>query len=227
VRGSIPAVRDGESWCFSSADLQRWLADRGRQPPSVDEPCDSPDRPVFNVVHSEDMDHYRAQPGNWNVQVSKLSTGDFHSHIRSIQLPGVTVYDNRWGAASVVQGQSPDGWLMLGGVVDPERAGFHWSGQRADRRHFACTGEGAAIEFNMEDHAYDSVLLISPELLRQTAGSGAVEFIRQRRRLDFGLTNGSQLLNVAGNPIDRCESQSLLLRQPAIAARARSTLQIP
>jgi hypothetical protein len=43
-----------------------------------------PDTPAFNVVSSHDLDHYRAQPGNWNVQVSQLSKGSFGSHIRSL-----------------------------------------------------------------------------------------------------------------------------------------------
>jgi AraC-like DNA-binding protein len=222
--GSIPAVRNDGAWCFPLDELQHWLADCGSQPQSVDEACDSLDTVTFNIVHADDMDHYRAQPGNWNVQVSKLSKGRFHSHIRSIQFPGITVYDNHWGAASQVLGQSPDGWLMLGGVVEPERAGFHWNGKKADRGYFACSGEGEAIEFSMDPQAYDIVLLIRPDLLRQTAGSGASELIQQSKHLDFGLACGGQLLDVAGDLINGCEAQPLLLGEPAIAARARSKL---
>ena len=182
------------------------------------------DTPQFKTVDSNNLDHYRAQPGNWDVQVSQLSRGAFQSHIRSLTLPGITVYDNRWGAASQVQGQSPDGWLMLGGVVDPERAGFHWCGQRPDRGKFACAGEGKEIEFTMENQASDVVLLIRPELLRKTAGSGAGELVRQRQHVNFGVSAGGQLLDVARDLLNSCESQSPLLEHEAITNRIQSTL---
>lgn len=222
--GGIPAIRDGKSWCFPRGDVERWLAGSERHVQSVDKSCGNVGAPAFSVSCSEELDHYRAQPGNWNVQVNQLSRGQFYSRIRSIQLPGMTVYDNRWGAASLVQGQSPDGWLMLGGVVATERANVYWCGKQIHRGHFACTAEGKAIEFSVKEHAHDIVLLISPDLLRQAAGSAALEYLQHCQHLDFGLAGGSQFLDVALDMINRCESEPLLLQLPGITTRVQSML---
>ena len=70
--------------------------------------------PGFSIRESRDLDHYRAQPGNWSVQVNQLSRGSFGSHIRSVQLPGLIAYHNQWDCPAQVHGDSPDGWLMIG-----------------------------------------------------------------------------------------------------------------
>jgi AraC-like DNA-binding protein len=180
--------------------------------------------PAFNVVDSRDLDHYRAQPGNWNMQVNKLGKGDFHSHIRSIRLPGMTFYDNRWGAACLLQGQSPAGYVMLGGVVTPQRGTLHWCGMRADRQRFACTSEDAAIEFSVESQAHDVVILIEPDLLQSALGPDALELIGQGKHLDMACQAGGQLIDLCLRLIERCESGSLPLDQPTIAADMQSAV---
>ena len=221
--GGIPAEREGEIWRFPRQAVQQWIAGNRGHTRADGQPVDSDAPPAFNIVDSEDLDHYRAQPGNWNVQVNQLSKGSFRSCIRSLSLPGMVVYDNRWGCASLVRGQSPEGWLMMGGVVAPEQGTLHWCGHRADRQLFACTSERKAISFSVEDKAHDVVLLIAPELLRQTAGSEALDLMRHAQYLDFGVA-GAQLVDLSLSLIRQCESHALLLQQPAIASRVRSAL---
>ena len=50
------------------------------------------------ITESGDPDHFSAQPGQWHVDIDQLSGGPFNSRIRFLKLPGITVYDNRWGA---------------------------------------------------------------------------------------------------------------------------------
>jgi hypothetical protein len=50
------------------------------------------------ITESGDPDHFNAQPGQSHVDVNQLSGGPFNSRIRFLKLPGITVYDNRWGA---------------------------------------------------------------------------------------------------------------------------------
>jgi AraC family ethanolamine operon transcriptional activator len=178
----------------------------------------------FSIVDSSDLDHYRAQPGNWNVQVNQLGKGIFSSFIRSIQLPGIRVYDNRWDAPCQVIGQSPDDWLMLGAVVTSGRAGAHWCGQHLSQEVFACTSPGKEIEFNIEQRAHDVVILIQPRLLELTCGSKALEFVRKNQHLRFDVLSGSAMVELVLDLLQRCETLQLLLQQPAIAARVRSNL---
>jgi AraC-like DNA-binding protein len=178
----------------------------------------------FTVVDSSDLDHYRAQPGNWNVQANQLGKGRFRSLIRSIQLPGITVYDNRWDAPCQVIGQSPDDWLMLGAIVTSGRAGAHWCGKRLDQQMFACTSPGKEMEFNTEQRAHDVVILIQPRLFELTCGSRALEFVRRHQNLLFDVLSGSTLVELVLDLVQRCGTQSQLLQQPAIAATARSNL---
>jgi len=178
----------------------------------------------FSIVDSSDLDHYRAQPGHWNVQVSQLGKGIFRSLVRSLQLPGITVYDNRWDAPCQVIGQSPHDWLMLGTVVTSGRAGAHWCGQHLSQEVFACTSPGREIEFNIERRAHDVVILIQPRLLELTCGSEALEFVRKNQHLHFDALSGLALLELGLDLLQRCETHSQLLQQPAISARVRSDL---
>ena len=178
----------------------------------------------FSIVDSSDLDHYRAQPGNWNVQVNQIGKGVFRSNIRSIQLPGLRVYDNRWDAPCQVIGQSPDDWIMLGGVIIPDRADASWCGQQLGRQVFACTSPGKEIEFNIERRFHDVVILVDPRLLELTCGSRVLEFVRKHQHLSFDVLSGSALLELVLDLLKRGETQSHLLQQPAIATRIRSSL---
>jgi len=180
---------------------------------------------VFSMVDSRDLDHYRAQPGNWNVRANQIGKGIFRSLIRSIQLPGIMVYDNLWNAPCQVIGQSPDDWLMLGAIVTSGRTGGgHWCGKRLDQRLFACTSPGKEIEFNVEQGARDVVILIEPRLMELTFGRKAAEFVRKHQYLFFDVLPGSALVELVLDLLQRCETQAHLLQQPVIAARVRSDL---
>jgi len=178
----------------------------------------------FSIVDSHDLDHYRAQPGNWNVQVNQLGKGLFRSRIRSVELPGITAYDNRWNAPCQVVGQSPDGWLMLGGMVRPDRAVGYWCGQRIDTVTFASTSPGREINFNVERRAHDVVILIRPRLLEQACGSDALEFVRKHQTLSFDAVPASALIELVLKLSQLCEGRPQLLQQPAVAAGFRSSL---
>ena len=133
----------------------------------------------FTVTDSHDLDHYRAQPGNWDVQALQLAPGSFHSMIRSLQFDDLVVYDNRWGAKSMIRGSSPQGWFMFGGVVRADAAGVRWCGQTADESLFAFTPERQSIEFVLDAGAHDVVILMRPDLLRRTIGEQQLKRLGQ------------------------------------------------
>ena len=179
---------------------------------------------AFTIVDSCDLDHYRAQPGNWNVRANQIGKGVFRSLIRSIQLPGIMVYDNRWDAPCQVIGQSPDDWLMLGAMVTSSKTEGYWCGKRLDQEVFACTSPGRQIEFNVEQRAHDVVILIQPRLLELTCGPKALEFVRKQQHLHFNFLPGSALIELLLDLLQRSETQPQLLQQPAYSARVHSKL---
>lgn len=186
------------------------------------------DRPVrlspgFSIRESTDIDHYRAQPGNWSVEVNQLAKGSFGSRVRSLELPGLIAYHNQWKCPAQIQGDSPSGWLMIGGIVDAEKAGVTWCGQPKDRRRFAATGDNQEIHFSVENQASNVVLLIEPDTLESTVGAEAVEHLRSTKHLNFG-ASGSRLIDAVLEALARCEEQPQLLDRPAIVSRTKSTL---
>lgn len=185
---------------------------------------DYPDAaPAFNVRESTDIDHYRAQPGKWSVEVTQLAKGDFGSRIRTVEFPGLIAYDNQWNCPVLIHGQSPDGWLMFGGMVDPDRATVTWCGNRLDRQNFAATGDSREIEFSVENRASNAVVLIEPGMLARAVGEESVEVVRRAKKLDVG-TAGSRFVGIVKNMLSRFEAQPDLLDRPAIASRAVSAL---
>lgn len=177
----------------------------------------------FTTVNSFDLDHYRAQPGNWNVQAEQLSRGSFRSQIRSLQYEDLIVYDNRWGAASMIRGESPAGWVMFGGVIMPERASVNWCGQVTDDQLFACTPERHAIEFTLARGAHDVVFLIKPEVLVRVSGDASLEGIMRPGLLDFR-HRGSQLIRFALVQLQRLEHAPDLLAREIIASDIKAEL---
>jgi AraC-like DNA-binding protein len=178
----------------------------------------------FNTVDSRDLDHYRSQPGNWNVRVNQTGKGNFHSLIRSTQLPGITFYDNRWGAPCQVVGQSPDDWLMLGVNAVAGRALASWCGSRLDNRIFACTSPGKEIEFNVEQGSRSGVILIKTDLMERTCGPEALNFVLNNQHLRFDVQPGAALVEMLLGMLHYFETQPQSLQHPAIVARARSNL---
>lgn len=179
--------------------------------------------PRFSIRESRDLDHYRTQPGNWSVEVNQLAKGSFGSRIRSLELPGFIAYHNQWDCPALVHGQSPEGWLMFGGMVAPERATVFWCGQRLDRERFAATGDNQEIEFHTENRASNVVVLVEPSMLVRTVGDEAVELLQSNKHLDFGQAGCSLIKTVMGM-LARAEAQPSLLDQPAIVSRAISNL---
>lgn len=178
---------------------------------------------TFVTKSSYDLDHYRAQPGNWNVQADQLGKGTFSSQIRSLQYQDLVVYDNKWGAASLIRGESPDDWIMFGGVIGPECAQVSWCGQVASDQLYACTPERQAIEFTLAQDAHDIVILIKLDLLAQVAGDAALERILRAGLIDFR-NKGPQLLRCVMANLARLEKSPDLVSHALVAADVRAEI---
>ena len=132
----IPAEKTLDTWWFPRDQLERWMAE-----PITSGEQGQAQGGQFAAIESHDLDHYRAQPGNWEVSATQLSPGEFLSRIRSITLPGITFYDNHWSRAAMIRGESPQGLLMLGAEVPSKAAGqLNWCGRAMQSSLFACAG---------------------------------------------------------------------------------------
>ena len=177
----------------------------------------------FSAVDSRDLDHYRAQPGNWNVQATQLGRGEFRSRIRSVCWSDITLYDNRWGAASLIRGQAPDDWLMLGAATAVSDS-ISWCGKAVDERLFACTSPGKTIEFRVPDNAHDVIVLIKPRLLRDTCGERAQALIDSAQHVIVPEVAAGKLLNTALGALRCYSAQPQLLDSQAHAGDSRARL---
>ncbi len=183
----------------------------------------TPQENPFSTVDSRDLDHYHAQPGNWNVQATQLGRGEFRSQIRSLKFPGLTVYDNKWGAASLIRGKAPDGVLMLGSVHKRSPI-VRWCGEVTNQSRFACTAGGKEIEFSVEKGVHDVVLLVDPILLADTCGESAVEALQARRGVDFDHAAGRDLVETAMTLLDAGAASSGAPAERSMGNDPRSVL---
>lgn len=183
----------------------------------------APQGSPFATVDARDLEHYHAQPGNWNVRATQLGRGSFRSRIRSLKFPGLTVYDNKWGASSLIRGKAPDSILMLGGVRKRSPL-VHWCGEVPDQSRFACTAGGQEIEFSVERNVHDIVLLIDPELLGNACGALAVETLQTQRHVDFEPAAAQSLIDAALTLLDRGPAAWTLPDDSLISQDARAML---
>ncbi len=179
----------------------------------------------YNVVESNDLDHWSSLPGNWDTQVTQLSPEPFSSRVRSITLPDVAVYRNQMGGACLFHGSGPKGWVMLGGVVAPERATAHFCGQRIERRDLGLTSGGSrdSLDYSVDSGIYTSMLLISPGLLRKTVGEELTERLCGWHSVNAGEA-ARGLVELEGRLLAFISDDPGVLSNPVIAAQVRSDL---
>lgn len=216
----IPAEKGIDTWWFSRDKLERWMADD----PFSGFDQEQTQGARFAVVESNDLDHYRAQPGNWDVKAAQLSPGDFQSRIRSITLPGITFYDNHWSRAAVIRGESPPGLLMLGAEVPSPAAGrLSWCGRATQPSLLACAGPRRDVDFCIgNDGTHDVVLLLEPAVLGEIGAEAAIGLIEKNTHLPIDPRSGERLVTLLLQLIHNYQSRDLLLQQPGIAALVRS-----
>jgi AraC family ethanolamine operon transcriptional activator len=223
-RRQIPAEEGVDTWWFPRGKLEHWMAASSR---SGNDQAQS-QRGQFAIIEAHDLDHYRAQPGNWDVKATQLSPGEFQSRIRCITLPGITFYDNRWSQAAVIRGESPPGLLMMGTEVPSKMAGrLSWCGQVTQPSLFACAAPARDIDFCLgEDGAHDIVLLLDPVLLGEIGGEAAIGLVEKNTHLRFDPGAGQRLVTLVLQLIDNYQSRGLVLQQPGVAALIRSELLV-
>ena len=126
-------------------------------------------------IESWDLDEYTDQVGPWDVRLDKVSAGAFHSRMRFLKIPGITLYDEHWEHHVVVRGSPPEGLVMLGTNINPQSSEVRWCGQALGEQVFACAEGPGDIDFIMPSQGYDAVLLIEPELFELALGASARE----------------------------------------------------
>ncbi|MEH6636634.1 MAG: helix-turn-helix domain-containing protein [Halioglobus sp.] len=156
--------------------------------------------------------------------MNQLANGNVHSLIRNIELPGLNVYDCRWGTACQVTGQFPSDSVMLKAIVTNDGAGVRWCGSRLTHGVFAIASSEKQIEFSVDQWAHTVGILIRPGLLQQTCGSEVVDFIHTHQNVCFDTQSGSALVKLVLDLVQFFETQPLMLKQSVIYTMTRLQL---
>ena len=175
-------------------------------------------------IESWDLDEYAEQVGPWDVRLDKVSAGKFHSAMRFLKVPGVTLYDEHWEHRVVVRGSPPEGLVMLGTNLAPGQSDVRWCGQLLDTHLFGCAEGPGDIDFVMPNRAHDAVVLIDPELFERAVGSDAREKVNRSSHVDFDAATGLALARTMVELLDHYHRQPALLQLEGEAARFRSRL---
>ena len=126
--------------------------------------------------------------------MDKVSSGEFHSRMSFLKLPGITLYREHWNSHMVVRGSPPGDMVMLGTSFSPSNP-TRWCGQALDDQVFACSWGAQDIDFVMPADTRDVVLLMDPGLFEQALGPSAVESIKNSRHLALDRADGAGLVN--------------------------------
>ena len=180
--------------------------------------------PSLGSVESWDLDEYTDQVGPWDVRLDKVSSGAFHSAMRFLKLPGITLYDEHWEHHVVVHGSPPEGLVVLGTNLASHESDVKWCGQTIDTGKFACAEGAAEIDFVMPDRGHDAVMLIDPHLFEQAIGGDARERINSSSHIDFDSLRGKNLVHTMVYLLEDYHNHSALLQLEGEVERARSLL---
>jgi AraC-like DNA-binding protein len=182
--------------------------------------------PNLGLIESQDLDEYTEQVGPWDVRLDKVSAGAFHSRMRFLKIPGITLYDERWEHHVVVRGSPPEGLVVLGTNINPQSSEVRWCGQPLDEQVFACAEGRGDIDFIMPSQGHDAVLLMEPELFEQALGAPARESINAGKHAVFDKTAGAALANTMTALLNRYHRNPALAGNVSQANEIRSQLLI-
>jgi AraC family ethanolamine operon transcriptional activator len=97
------------------------------------------------AIESHDFEqHSEALAPLWQVNFSQLSKGAFHADLRYLQTDSFLLYTEHWNRSLQVEGESPEGYLMLGANSAPE---FIWDGSQLSHQQLAIKHSKEAMDF--------------------------------------------------------------------------------
>jgi len=179
---------------------------------------------TLGLIESWDLDEYTSQVGPWEVRLDKMSSGAFHSRMRFLKIPGITLYDECWEHHVVVRGSPPEGLVMLATSINPQSSDVHWCGQALGEQVFACADGRSDIDFIMPSRAHDAVLLMEPELFEQALGASARESVNAVKHAVFDKDAGAALANTMTALLNRYHSNPALADEVNQANEIKSQL---
>ena len=118
------------------------------------------------TVESDDFEqHSEALAPLWHVNFNQLSKGAFHADLRYLQTDNFLLYTEHWNRSLQVEGESPEGCLMLGANSAPK---FTWDGSQLSNHQLAIKHSKEAMDFTACGH--HTVILIPYQNLGTVVG---------------------------------------------------------
>lgn len=117
-------------------------------------------------VSAEDVEQYSdAIAPLWQVRFNQLSKGTFHADLKYLKTDTFMVYTEQWNRRVHVEGESPEGYLMLGANSAPDCI---WDGSPLGLHQLAIKHSKAAVDFTISGS--HTVILLPYENLETLIG---------------------------------------------------------
>jgi hypothetical protein len=87
------------------------------------------------------------------------------------------IFEESYLRKSVVQGSTPQEYILLGTNIASHRSELRWCGTVIDQKRFACSGPGALIDFVMPDRSHDVCMLVKPDILTPAISQQAQDLL--------------------------------------------------
>jgi AraC family ethanolamine operon transcriptional activator len=190
--GRLPGRKVANRWRFHRAAVDLWLSAHSEDPSKAQSPDQT--ETFFMSAESHDIAEHADLVGKFDVRMDQLSQGEFHGKVKIIKTPGMLIFEESYLRKSVVQGSTPEEYILLGTNIAPHRSDLRGCGTDIDQKRFACSGPGAAIDFVMPDESHDICMLIKPEILAPAISQQAFELLSGSQTVDFSATAGQGLI---------------------------------
>jgi AraC family ethanolamine operon transcriptional activator len=148
----------------------------------------------FISGESHDIAEHADLVGKFDVRLDQLSQGKFHGKVKIIKTPGMLIFEESYLRKSVVQGSTPQEYMLLGTNIAPHRSELRWCGTVIDQKRFACSAPGAPMDFVMPDKSHDICMLIKPDVLAPAISQQAFNTLNRSKTIGFSATAGQRLV---------------------------------
>jgi len=118
------------------------------------------------MIESRDFEqHSEALAPVWQVNFNQLSKGSFQADLQYLQTNSFLLYTEQWNQRLQVEGESPEGYLMLGATSAPD---FIWDGSPVRHNQLAFKHSKEALDFSISGN--HTVILVPHENLSAIIG---------------------------------------------------------
>ncbi|WP_428353979.1 hypothetical protein [Methyloprofundus sp.] len=135
---------------------------------------------IADRVEAYHIEEYIQANTLFDVIHRQMSPGKFHARADFIQVNGIILYRERWSHLTLVQGATPAGYFMFGGISKPGRK-VDWCGGELSRERLAYAPSSTEVDFTIPGGGDHCVVLVPRDLLLQHLDEAATEILLAHR----------------------------------------------